>query len=167
MRKVSSDKNKYKDHKGPDSLSTSKNEPLRKKNIHHWNTRNALILPSVFPIFLSTTNTLNPFQLQFQNQLIIESENALLFPCTLPCDECLLKCFPVLFTYRLLVEITDTKVGQPLSSTPFWEGSVFLQIEPSMAFQFGLPILLVREANTTQILELGQEELPTQHIHNH
>lgn len=33
-------------------------------------------------------------------------------------------------------------------STPFWEGSVFLQIEPSMAFQFGLPILLVREDNT-------------------
>ncbi|WP_343929414.1 hypothetical protein [Peribacillus frigoritolerans] len=50
--------------------------------------------------------------------------------------------------HRFLVEINDTRVGQPPSSTPFWEGSVILQIEPSMSLQFGLPILLVREANT-------------------
>ena len=49
---------------------------------------------------------------------------------------------------RFLVEFIDTNVGPLPSTTPFWEGSVFLQIEPSMAFQFGLPILLVREKGT-------------------
>ncbi|WP_261375918.1 hypothetical protein [Brevibacillus brevis] len=49
---------------------------------------------------------------------------------------------------RFLVEIKQTNVGLSPSTTPFWEGSVFLQIEPSMAFQYGLPILLVREDDT-------------------
>ncbi|MFF0829794.1 hypothetical protein ACFYU8_23240 [Brevibacillus sp. NPDC003359] len=114
------------------------------------------------PVFLSTTNTLNNKQRQFQNRLISEIENALLFPRTLPVSEQ----YPetiltsirrlVLSSYgllainfrRFLVEIKQTNVGPPPSTTPFWEGSVFLQIEPSMAFQYGLPILLIREDDT-------------------
>lgn len=39
------------------------------------------------PVFLSTTNILNNKQRQFQNRLITEIENALLFPRTLPVSE--------------------------------------------------------------------------------
>ncbi|MNI95870.1 hypothetical protein D3C73_1542160 [compost metagenome] len=39
------------------------------------------------PIFLSTTTHLNDKQQQFLNRLIIEIENALLFPRTLPLSE--------------------------------------------------------------------------------
>ena len=31
-----------------------------------------------------------------------------------------------------------------------WEGSPFAQIEPSIAFQFGLPMLLIRESTVEQ-----------------
>ncbi len=114
------------------------------------------------PIFLSTTNTLNTKQGRFLDRLISEIEQALLFPRTLPSSEQ----YPetiltsirrlVLSSYgllainfrRFLVEFIDTNVGPLPSTTPFWEGSVFLQIEPSMDFQHGLPILLVREKGT-------------------
>ena len=39
------------------------------------------------PIFLSTTTHLNSNQQQFLNRLIVEIENALLFPRTLPLSE--------------------------------------------------------------------------------
>ncbi|WP_407074364.1 hypothetical protein [Paenibacillus lacisoli] len=114
------------------------------------------------PIFFSTASTLNDLQRQFQNRLIAEIENALLFPRTLPESEQ----YPetvltnirrlVISSYGMLavnfrrfyIQVLDTNVGPPTSSTPTWQGSVFLQIEPSMAFQFGLPILLVREKDT-------------------
>ncbi|MDG0792374.1 hypothetical protein OMP38_16980 [Cohnella ginsengisoli] len=114
------------------------------------------------PIFLSTTGTLNNLQQSFLNRLILEIEDALLFPRTLPDSEQ----YPetvltnirrlVLSSYGLLaidfrrffVQVLKTNAGQPPAANPFWQGSVFLQIEPSMAFQFGLPILLVREKGT-------------------
>ncbi|MGG1636062.1 hypothetical protein MHH56_18865 [Paenibacillus sp. FSL K6-3182] len=114
------------------------------------------------PIFLSTTNSVNDLQGQFLNRLITEIEDALLFPRTLPVSEqypesILTNIRRLVFSsYGLLainfrkffVEILQSNVGQPPSSTPFWEGSTFSQIEPAMAFQFGIPILLVREKGT-------------------
>ncbi|MDP4095801.1 hypothetical protein OIN60_03225 [Paenibacillus sp. P96] len=114
------------------------------------------------PIFLSTTSTLNNVQRLFLNRLILEIENALLFPRTLPETEqypetiltnirrLIISSYGLLAInfHRFSVQVVETNVGAPSSSTPSWEGSVFLQIEPAMAFQFGLPILLVREKGT-------------------
>ncbi|NMO97607.1 hypothetical protein HII30_17725 [Paenibacillus lemnae] len=114
------------------------------------------------PIFLSTANSLNTLQQQFFDRLVQEIEDALLFPRTLPQSEQ----YPetvltnirrlVISSYgmlainfrRFFVQILEANVGQPPTTTPFWQGSTFSQIEPSMAFQFGLPILLVRESGT-------------------
>ncbi|GAE09822.1 hypothetical protein [Paenibacillus sp. JCM 10914] len=114
------------------------------------------------PIFLSTTNTVNDLQGQFLNRLISEIEEALLFPRTLPVSEqypenILTNIRRLVFSSygllainfrRFFVEILQSNVGQPPTTTPFWEGSTFSQIEPAMAFQFGIPILLVRERGT-------------------
>lgn len=114
------------------------------------------------PIFFSTASTLNDVQTRFQNRLIAEIENALLFPRTLPESEQYPETVAtnirrlVISSYgmlainfrRFFVQIVTTNAGQPPTTTPFWQGSVFLQIEPSMAFQFGIPILLVREKGT-------------------
>ncbi|MBG9615724.1 hypothetical protein ABE15_21615 [Bacillus cereus] len=114
------------------------------------------------PIFLSTTNTLNQVQGQFFDRLILEVQQALLFPRTLPeseqYPETILTSIRrlILLSYgmlainfrRFFVEITETNLESSPITTPFWEGSIFLQIEPSMAFQFGIPILLIREKGT-------------------
>ncbi|WP_238996665.1 hypothetical protein [Paenibacillus pinistramenti] len=114
------------------------------------------------PVFLSTSNTLNSLQQSFFDRLIAEIEGALLFPRTLPASEQYTETvLPnirrlVFSSYGMLainfrrfeVEITGTNAGSIPTTEPFWQGSVFLQIEPSMAFQFGLPILLVREKGT-------------------
>ncbi|MFX3648881.1 MAG: hypothetical protein ACE3K2_24985 [Paenibacillus sp.] len=114
------------------------------------------------PIFLSTTNTVNDLQGQFLNRLIAEIEDALLFPRTLPVSEqypenILTNIRRLVFSsygllainfQRFFVQILQSNVGGPPTSTPFWEGSTFSQIEPAMAFQFGIPILLVRETGT-------------------
>lgn len=114
------------------------------------------------PIFLSTTTHLNDNQQRFLNRLILEIENALLFPRTLPLSES----YPesiltdirrlVSSSYGMLavnlrrfkVETVDVNTGPLPPPTPVWEGSVYSQVEPSMAFQFGLPLLLVREEDT-------------------
>ncbi|PFX50010.1 hypothetical protein [Bacillus toyonensis] len=114
------------------------------------------------PIFLSTTTHLNDNQQRFLNRLILEIEYALLFPRTLPLSES----YPesILTDIRLLVsssygmlavnlrrfkiQTVDVNVGPLPPPTPFWVGSVYSQVEPSMAFQFGLPLLLVREEDT-------------------
>jgi len=118
------------------------------------------------PIFLSTTTHLNDNQQRFLNRLILEIENALLFPRTLPLSES----YPesiltdirrlVSSSYGMLavnlrrfkiqtVELNEqTTPPTTLPTTPIWEGSVYSQVEPSMAFQFGLPLLLVREEDT-------------------
>lgn len=114
------------------------------------------------PIFLSTTNSLNSLQQEFLDRLIQEIEEALLFPRTLPeseqYPETILTSIRrlVMSSYGLLAinfrrfyaQFIKSNVGPAPTTTPFWEGSVYLQIEPSMAFQFGLPILLVRERGT-------------------
>lgn len=114
------------------------------------------------PIFLSTTTHLNDNQQRFLNRLILEIENALLFPRTLPLSES----YPesiltdirrlVSSSYGMLavnfrrfkIQTVAVNDGPLPPSTPVWEGSVYSQVEPSMAFQFGLPLLLVREEDT-------------------
>src|SRR4051794_30830632 len=114
------------------------------------------------PIFLSTTTHLNDNQQRFLNRLILEIENALLFPRTLPLSES----YPesILTDIRRLVsssygmlavnlrrfKIQTVELNEQTTppTTPIWEGSVYSQVEPSMAFQFGLPLLLVREEDT-------------------
>ena len=92
----------------------------------------------------------------------MEIENALLFPRTLPLSES----YPesiltdirrlVSSSYGMLavnfrrfkIQTVEVNTGPLPPSTPVWEGSVYSQVEPSMAFQFGLPLLLVREEDT-------------------
>ncbi|SEO88354.1 hypothetical protein SAMN04488134_11562 [Amphibacillus marinus] len=116
------------------------------------------------PTFLSTSRTLNATQQHFLNRLIAEIETALLFPRTLPVTEgypeailtdirrLVSSSYGMLAVNfrRFLVEIVQTNVGPTPTVEPFWEGSVYSQIEPAMAYQFGLPLLLVREGNTDQ-----------------
>ncbi|MFJ8216427.1 hypothetical protein [Bacillus cereus] len=124
------------------------------------------------PVFLSTSNTLNQLQQEFLDRLILEIEQALLFPRTIPRTDL----YPespltsirrmILSSYglvavnfqRFFVQGISTNVGPFEPKTPFWEGTPFSQIEPSMAYQYGLPLLLIRETGTdTQrgIWELG------------
>lgn len=116
------------------------------------------------PIFLSTTTHLNENQQRFLDRLILEIENALLFPRTLPLSES----YPesiltdirrlVSSSYGMLalnlrrfkIQTVDVNTGPLPPSNPFWGGSVYSQVEPSMAFQFGLPLLLVREEDTDE-----------------
>lgn len=147
------------------NLRTSSSSPT--KSIHNEKDTTSAIDACVdrafrIPIFLSTTNTVNDLQEQFLTRLIREIEDALLFPRTLPVSEqypenILTNIRRLVFSsYGLLainfrrfyVQILDSNVGEPPSTTPFWEGSTFSQIEPAMAFQFGIPILLVREKGT-------------------
>jgi hypothetical protein len=150
---------------GKDKKNKDNNKPFKEKVYTSLEFKESVDRAFQIPIFLSTTSTLNQLQGQFLDRLILEIQKALLFPRTLPESEQ----YPetiltnirrlVLSSYgmlainfrRFLVEIIETNAGPSPSITPFWEGSAFLQIEPSMAFQFGLPILLVREKGTDVI----------------
>ncbi len=46
----------------------------------------------------------------------------------------------------------------PMPPQEFWEGSAFSQIEPAMAYLYGLPLLLILEADVeeTGFFQLGQ-----------
>ncbi|PFV91470.1 hypothetical protein COL21_21765 [Bacillus thuringiensis] len=114
------------------------------------------------PVFLSTVNTLNQLQQQFLDRLILEIEQALLFPRTIPRSDQ----YPeppltsirrmILSSYglvainfqRFFVQGIRTNVGAFRPTDPFWEGTPFSQIEPSMGYQYGLPLLLIRETGT-------------------
>ena len=114
------------------------------------------------PIFLSTSSHLNDGQQKFLNRLILEIENALLLPRTLPLSENYLESTLtdtrrlVSSSYGMLAvnlrrfKIQTVKLNEPTtpSTTPIWVGSISSQVEPSMAYQFGLPLLLVREEDT-------------------
>ncbi len=111
------------------------------------------------PVFLSHPSTLNTIQTEFLDRLIKSLEKALLFPRTLPDTEQ----YPektltsvrriVLSSYGLIAvnmqqvfaTYTQTNTGSP-PPPPSWEGAPFLQIEPAMAFQRGLPLLLIKES---------------------
>ncbi|MBM7717216.1 hypothetical protein JOC94_004241 [Bacillus thermophilus] len=111
------------------------------------------------PVFLSRPNVLNAVQEAFMRRLIREIRRELLFPRTLPRTEQ----YPetVLENVRRLVnssyglvatnlkqlevDVLGTNTGRFPTPRIEWLGSEFLQIEPSMAYQRGLPLLLIRE----------------------
>lgn len=116
------------------------------------------------PVFLSHPSRLNSTQQQFVDAIIKQIKSALLFPRTLPITEQ----YPetpltnirrmMLSSYGLValnlkqrqVSVIQNNLGQP-QDLVVWEGSPFAQIEPAMAYQYGLPILLIREIDVEQI----------------
>lgn len=115
------------------------------------------------PVFLSHPSRLNNTQQEFVDAIIRQIKNALLFPRTLPVSEQ----YPespltnirrmMLSSYGFIalnlsqrqVNVIQNNLGVPQSFTT-WEGSPFAQIEPAMAYQYGLPILLIRETTVEQ-----------------
>lgn len=115
------------------------------------------------PTFLSHPNRLNAVQQEFVDAIIKQIKKALLFPRTLPLTDQ----YPetpltnirrmMLSSYGFMalnlkqreVNVIQNNLGQPQQQT-LWEGSPFAQIEPAMAFQYGLPMLLIREIDVEQ-----------------
>ncbi|MEW4153245.1 hypothetical protein Q0N88_25185 [Bacillus thuringiensis] len=114
------------------------------------------------PVFLSTANTLNQLQQEFLDRIILEVEQALLFPRTIPRSEeypetpltsirrMILSSYGLLAIdfQRFYLQGLKTNVGSFEPQIPFWQGSPFLQIETAMGYQYGLPLLLIRETGT-------------------
>jgi hypothetical protein len=115
------------------------------------------------PVFLSHPSRLNSVQQEFVDAMIFEIRRALLFPRTLPDTEqypetpltnirrMMLSSFGLvaLNLRQREVSVIQNNLGQP-QQLVVWEGSPFAQIEPAMAYQYGLPILLVRESGVEQ-----------------
>ena len=117
------------------------------------------------PVFLSHPSELNTNQSRFLNRLIEEIENSLLFPRTLPDTEQ----YPtktltsirrmILSSYGLIAvnmqqvfaNYTMRNIPDGTLPLPSWEGAPSLQIEPSMAYQQGLPLLLIKESGVNSI----------------
>ena len=115
------------------------------------------------PVFLSHPSRLNSVQQEFVSTIIMEIKKALLLPRTIPVSEQ----YPeppltnirrmILSSYGFIalnlaqreVRALENNLGEELNFTT-WEGSPFAQIEPAMAFQYGLPMLLIRESNVEQ-----------------
>jgi len=115
------------------------------------------------PILLSHPNRLNSIQQEFVDAIIKKIRKALLFPRTLPVTEQ----YPetpltnirrmILSSYGFMalnlkqrqVTVNINNLNEPQGQT-VWEGSPFAQIEPAMAYQYGLPILLIRETGVEQ-----------------
>lgn len=115
------------------------------------------------PVFLSHPSRLNVLQQQFVDEMIRQIKKAILFPRTLPITEQYPET-PLTNIRRMItssygmvslnlrqreVGLIQNNLGAPLAGTT-WEGSPFAQIEPGMAYQFGLPLLLVRETGVEQ-----------------
>lgn len=115
------------------------------------------------PVFLSHPSRLNTVQQEFVDTIIRKIRKALLFPRTLPISEQ----YPetpltnirrmILSSYGMVslnlrqrrVSLIENNLNEPLTGT-VWEGSPFAQIEPGMAYQYGLPLLLIRETGVEQ-----------------
>ena len=110
------------------------------------------------PVFLSHPSRLNTVQHQFVDAMIRQIKKVLLFPRTLPETEQ----YPetpltnirrmILNSYGMValnlrqqkVKIIKNNLNEPIGEK-VWEESPFAQIEPGMAYQYGLPLLLIRE----------------------
>lgn len=115
------------------------------------------------PVFLSHPSRLNAVQQMFVDEMIRQIRKELLFPRTLPETEQ----YPetpltnirrmILSSYGLVslnlrqreVTIIRNNLNQPIGTTT-WEGSPYAQIEPAMGYQYGLPLLLIREIGVEQ-----------------
>ncbi|MDY6228532.1 hypothetical protein [Clostridium sp.] len=116
------------------------------------------------PVFLSHPSKLNSKQREFVEIIIKEIRKALFFPRTLPNTEqypetpltnirrMILSSygFIALDLAQIEVRTLQNNLRQSIDSTT-WEGSPFAQIEPAMAYQFGLPMLLIRESTVEKI----------------
>lgn len=116
------------------------------------------------PVFLSHPSKLNSKQRKFVEIIIKEIRKALFFPRTLPNTEqypetpltnirrMILSSygFIALDLAQIEVRTLQNNLRQSIDSTT-WEGSPFAQIEPAMAYQFGLPMLLIRESTVEKI----------------
>lgn len=117
------------------------------------------------PIFLSHPNGLNALQQLFVDTMIRQIRKVLLFPRTLPLTEQYPET-PLTNIRRMIsssygmvalnlkqqeVTILENHLNQP-QQPPItsWQGSPFAQIEPAMAYQFGLPLLLIIEKEVEQ-----------------
>lgn len=108
--------------------------------------------------------TLNVLQQQFIIRLIQEIQRELFFPRTLPRTEAypesiltnvrrmILSCYGLVAANLRLTEVQVIGSNMPGPVTPdiFWLGSAFSQIEPAMAYQYGLPLLLIFEKGIRQ-----------------
>lgn len=115
------------------------------------------------PVFLSHPNRLNSIQQEFVDTIIRKIRNALLFPRTLPVTEQYPEApltnirrmmlssygFIALNLKQRQVNVIQNNLGEPQNFV-VWEGSPFAQIEPAMAYQYGLPMLLIRETGVEQ-----------------
>ncbi|MFL0250969.1 hypothetical protein ACJDT4_11100 [Clostridium neuense] len=110
------------------------------------------------PVFLSHPSRLNAIQQQFVDEIIRQIRKALLFPRTLPVTEQYPET-PLTNIRRMIsssygmvslnlkqrqVRIIQNNLNNP-DGQIVWEGSPYAQIEPAMAYQYGLPLLLIRE----------------------
>lgn len=115
------------------------------------------------PVFLSHPSRLNSIQQKFVSIIILEIKKALLFPRTLPVSEQYPE--PPLTNIRRMILSSYGFIALNLAQREVrvlqnnlreeqnfrtWEGSPFAQIEPAMAFQYGLPMLLIRESTVEQ-----------------
>lgn len=115
------------------------------------------------PVFLSHPSRLNSTQQEFVDAVIRQIRRAGLFPRTLPVTEQYPET-PLTNIRRMMISsygfialnlkqrqvyAIQNNLGQPQDLT-VWEGSPFAQIEPAMAYQYGLPILLIRESGVEQ-----------------
>jgi hypothetical protein len=129
------------------------------------------------PVFLSYATPYNRLQSLFLDRIIMELRNVLLFPRTLGVSDLetevpiaairhmILSSYGLLAVAfrRVLIERAVSRPGTPreMVYTNQWLSSPYLQIEPSMAYQQGLPILILVENGVIQdgtlggILELG------------
>lgn len=115
------------------------------------------------PIFLSHPSRLNTVQQQFVDEIIRQIRKVLLFPRTLPITEQ----YPetpltnirrmILSSYGMVslnlkqrqVKVIENNLNVP-DGQIVWEGSPYAQIEPAMAYQYGMPLLLIREIEVEQ-----------------
>ncbi|WP_147590110.1 hypothetical protein [Clostridium polynesiense] len=113
---------------------------------------------------MSHPNKLNVVQQQFIEELIKEIRKSLLFPRSLPLSEQ----YPepplanirriILSSYGMIsvnlkqrkVRLLENNINEQKEGNA-WEGSPFAQIETAMAYQYGIPLLLIRETDVEKI----------------
>lgn len=147
----------------PSSKEKHKQSSVETRELHQLDElREAASRLYRIPVFLShpSVGSLNETQLGFLLRLIREIRKELLFPRTLPRTEAypesiltnvrrmILSSYGLVAANLRLLEVqtvdTNGAASVPSPST-FWLGSAFAQIEPAMAYQRGLPMLLIIE----------------------
>lgn len=118
------------------------------------------------PIFLSYATPYNKVQMLFLNRIIENVKSNLLFPRTLGGTDqytetnmisirrMILSTFGMMSVafHRVYIKEAVSRKYSPAqhSFKDFWLSSPYLQIEPSMAFQHGLPLMLMMEKGKNQ-----------------